>query len=499
MTLRAKLALLLVAFTFFVVGSVGSVAWAIWLYVDASFNQFAYSSGLIDRVDLLGTELAVDLRYPESAIPTGPLLTDDAWKRIDAIISELHTFARAGGDSPVDGLLELRDDLRWCDRLLLRRENLPNLAMLPQRHVAVAEWMVAGVWNTLFARRLVQYALDRVGRAIPEINRALSRHGRTAAASADRVQRNVLIILTANLVAAVVLAAIAIAMVQRWIARPIVDLRTASERFGEGDLAHRCPVRSRDELGKLATQVNEMAHRLSESQRQLVERERMAAVGELCSAVAHGIRNPLSAIASSAELSLQQGAIDEVTRARLNDVLAESERLDQRVSRLLEFARTRRIATQVLLVDELLEQAADEMAPHLERKGIRLARHLAAPGLRVRGDREMIINAVIELISNAADQTSARPEIELRSGRRDRCATISVRDHGPGFRQRSLQNVFDLFFTTKVNGTGIGLASVRKTAQMHDGDIRIENAADGGAVVTLEIPELVRANGRADA
>ncbi len=490
MTLRAKLVLLLVTFAFFVFGSVGSVWWAISLYVDASFNQFARSSGLIDRVDRLRTELAVDLgRSLDAPTLNGPLISRVSSGLIEELIQELNTYSGPAGASMVRNLVDLRTDLQRCDALLRLPQRLPRPAILSPAFMDRVEAMLTPAWNRAFAEPLIGYARTKASSAIPGIKRELSRHGRTAAASGDRVQWNVQIMLVVNIVAAVVLAAIVVAMVQRWIARPIADLQTSSERFAEGDLSHRCPVRGRDELGRLAGQVNEMASRLLESQRQLVERERMAAVGELCSAVAHGIRNPLSAIASSAELILQQSRVDDPTRSRLNDVLAESERLNQRVSRLLEFSRTTRISTQVLLVDDLAEQAADEMVPHLERKGIRLVRELGHPAMRIRGDREMIINAVIELLSNASDQQTDLPEVELRSGRRDGYATICVRDHGPGFKERSIERVFDLFFTTKVNGTGIGLSSVRKTAQMHAGRVRIDNVPDGGAVVTLEIPE----------
>jgi|GEM_PF-6338256 len=474
MTLRTKFVLLLVAFTAFLVGSVASAAWAIGLYLDASVTQFATASGLIEEVNLVGDDLKRSIHEClQSDAPPEVCVNPQLNSVIDDLIVKLDRVSPAGQAPSFGQLLAAACKTLTADYARLHGD---LRVAPPEGDARRADFEDATV--------------DKLLHDLAEIKSMLSRRAQAAAAAADTVQRNVLVILGLNTVGGVILAVVGALMVQRWVTRPIQALRDASVRFAEGDLEHRVRIQSRDELGMLSQQVNDMARRLAESQRRLVERERMAAVGEVCSAVAHGIRNPLSAIASSAELILSRNPVDDQTKTRILDVLTESARLNQRISRLLDFARTTQIAEEVIRVDELLDQAATEMGPVLKNNGVRLKKRFASCPLYVRGDREMLVNTVIELITNAAEQPSDNPTVMLGCDETKDGVIVEVRDNGPGFSSRALPRVFDLFYTTKANGSGIGLASVRKAVEMHDGKVHIESAERGGAVVTFVLPRV---------
>ena len=474
MTLRTKFVLLLAAFSAFMVGSVASASWAIGLYLNASFVQFTTASDLIKQMDRLQDDLITEVHKSVSAIPPPETCIDARLtSMLDGVMVQLDGVSPPGQEPSLGQLLGAARDHLAGDYALLRADLVVADAQVPS--------LLASFDNQTVLE--LQHALDR-------IKLLLSRQVRSAATHADVVQRNVLMVLLANGVLAVILAVVGSVMVQRWVARPIQALRDASVRFAEGDLSHRVPVYSHDELGLLSEQTNDMAKRLAESRRKLVERERMAAVGELCSAVAHGIRNPLSSIASSAELILSHGPSDEPTQSRVRDVLAECARLSQRVSRLLDYARPTRAAEEVIQLDELLDQAATEMAPFLRARSVQLRKQFSSEKLMIRGDREILVNAVIELITNAAEQPSDDPVIVLGCFGRDGGAVVEVRDNGPGFSKHAKPRVFDLFYTTKANGNGIGLSSVRKAVELHDGKVYVENANGGGAMVRFTLPTL---------
>lgn len=472
MTLRTKFVLLLVAFSAFLIGSVASAAWAIGLYLDASMSQFRTASGLIDEVDGFHDEIRDELaRCLQQSPPPIQCVTPRLADQVRGLQDQLRARRAKESEPGAAHLLGVA-----VVRLRGQYAQLRELKLNGDPQMKSAD---------LDLEENLRADLDL---AITEIKTVLSREAQAAAADADAVQRNVLVIMVANAAAGLLLALMGSLMVQRWVTRPIQELQHASRQFADGNLAHRAPVHGSDELGLLATQFNDMAGRLAESQRRLVERERMAAVGELCSAVAHGIRNPLSAIASSAELMLAHGRIDEPTRRRIRDVLAESGRLNQRVTRLLEFARTRQMNNERLAVAEIVTQAATEMFPRLTQLGVRVEQRFPERPLFVRGDRDVLVNALIELITNAAEQPAAEAVVTLSCQERGGRAAIEVRDRGPGFSEHTRGRVFNLFFTTKENGTGIGLASVRKAVELHEGEVCIDNAEGGGAIVTILLP-----------
>ena len=132
--------------------------------------------------------------------------------------------------------------------------------------------------------------------------------------------------------------------------------------------------------------------------------ERLASVGKVCSAVAHGIRNPLAAMTSSAQLALEFGACDDSTKLRLQDVLAEGKRLDARITRLLDFARGGAGVRQPFNVRETVEQTCHEIRPTMEERGIELEQKFANGDLVAYGDSEFFAQSLIELLSNSKER-----------------------------------------------------------------------------------------------
>ncbi|NOT00170.1 MAG: hypothetical protein HOP29_06040 [Phycisphaerales bacterium] len=217
---------------------------------------------------------------------------------------------------------------------------------------------------------------------------------------------------------------------------------------------------------------------------------RLAAVGEVCTAVAHGIRNPLAAISSSAQLGLVDHRGNESIRSRLDDIVSECRRLDHRVTRLLGFASNASVAHETLDLRCVVDQAVAEIRNRLEERRIETRISFATEPF-VRGDRERMVQCFIELLSNAAE-FSPQPGVVtvecVPCPDRPEFVNVLIADAGPGIPPHIADRVFDLFFTTRSGGTGIGLASVKQTVQSHGGQVRIINASTSGARVQLSLP-----------
>lgn len=230
---------------------------------------------------------------------------------------------------------------------------------------------------------------------------------------------------------------------------------------------------------------------LDNEQRAIAERhQRLATVGEVCSAVAHGIRNPLAGITSSAQLALEYGTLDSSTALRLNDVLGEAKRLDRRITRLLDFAKGGKELRARVDLRSVVQQAIDELAPGMEAREITTVNHHSQQPLVVECNEDELVQAVIELLANAMDHVESGGNVSVSC---EKCAQLNqavliVEDDGPGIPEEISTHVFDLFFTTKSEGTGIGLASVKRTIESHGGSVRAETGDDSGARIVVHLP-----------
>jgi signal transduction histidine kinase len=226
-----------------------------------------------------------------------------------------------------------------------------------------------------------------------------------------------------------------------------------------------------------------------------MRRERLAAIGELCSSVAHGIRNPLAAIRSSAQLALELGQLDRGSQERIQDILDEGQRLGDRVTGLLSMARATSDSFAPVDLNSVVDVSAKSLLPEIERLGLALDLELSDEPVTAEGDRARLEQCIVELLSNAMEHSPADGTILVRCYRDKKNVVVEVEDEGPGVSAPVRERVFDLFFTTKPAGTGIGLATVRRIARLHGGDATLDEVSAGGARFVVRLPRAsVRSN-----
>ena len=253
---------------------------------------------------------------------------------------------------------------------------------------------------------------------------------------------------------------------------------------------------------------------LSEVQSTVRYSRKLAALGRLSAGVAHEVKNPLNAMMIHLELLRQQvrpvaarpparaGADPRATAvvdpppinrdAALEhvDVIAkEIRRLDEVVQGFLKFNRPEDLKLQPIALPSLLDEIVPIVRPEADRAGVELV--IACEGTPdVNGDPAMLRQAFLNLALNACQAMpnggTLRIACEAARGRRVR---VSVSDTGVGIKPEHLQRIFDLYFTTKQKGSGIGLSMVYRTVQMHDGDIEVQSTPGAGTTFTLLLPQ----------
>ena len=227
----------------------------------------------------------------------------------------------------------------------------------------------------------------------------------------------------------------------------------------------------------------------------LRRRDRLAAMGELASTVAHEIRNPLNAIGMSAQRMRRECFDADVPadEAR-NDALSlldviqgEARRINLKVQQFLEFARPPALATQAVALRPWLASIADSIAPFAAARRVTFA-HEPADEAQVVIDPEQLRQALDNLLRNAVEATPEGGTVSLSARTAGRDLVIEVRDTGPGVAPEHLPKIFDLYFTTKPDGTGVGLAVTQQVVVANGGRIDVDSAPGQGTTMRIVVP-----------
>lgn len=228
---------------------------------------------------------------------------------------------------------------------------------------------------------------------------------------------------------------------------------------------------------------------------QLIQSEKMAAVGQLVSGVAHELNNPLTSISGLSEFLIERPTTNERDREHLKVVRDQAERAARIVRNLLAFAR--KGSTDVADVDlnHVVQRAASLMRYELRLCKITLEFELAEDLPPIRGDPYQIQQVVLNLLTNAVQAVSENPPerprlVHVSSAVETGQVVLRLRDTGPGIPHDLIPKVFDPFFTTKDpgQGTGLGLSITFGIVERHGGQIQVESRAEGGAVFKVILP-----------
>lgn len=245
-------------------------------------------------------------------------------------------------------------------------------------------------------------------------------------------------------------------------------------------------------FGGLAVVVAYAGRVLVRQEARTVETERLAVVGEMASAVAHGLRNPLASIRSCAELTLDDD-IPESSRESLNDITDQVDRLEGWIrSFLIRSRRDPGSLSEQAQIDQVIARSIDGFQPQLTRRAISVAVTPGSGSPMVLGrpaELEQVLNTII---SNGIEAMEDGGVLGVTwTNRSDGTLEVRVTDTGPGIPAEMIHKVFDPFQTGKAAGLGVGLALGRRIAERMGGSLDLANGTSQGAVVTLRLPAMV--------
>jgi two-component system sensor histidine kinase HydH len=211
-------------------------------------------------------------------------------------------------------------------------------------------------------------------------------------------------------------------------------------------------------------------------------------VGVFASAVAHGIRNPLAIIRSSAELA-RDDEDEAARRETLTDILKETDRLDSWVRDLLMSARGEVTATGAVDVNALLQESARSFAATAEQRRVRLSLQARAVP-PARGEAGPLGRAIDNIVANAIEAMSEGGILVIESAatRSGNAVEIRVVDSGKGMSPDTVRKVARPFFSTKPSGTGLGLALARRIVASYSGTLTLDTIEGHGTTVTIRLP-----------
>ena len=218
--------------------------------------------------------------------------------------------------------------------------------------------------------------------------------------------------------------------------------------------------------------------------------ERLAAVGRITAGVAHEVKNPLNSMRlwlENLKESLPPDTEPEAQQA-MKVLDAEIDRLDAVVKRFLDFARPMDVRLEATQLADLLREVLEVAGPQLERSKVQVAQLLPIDVPEVFVDRALLKQAVLNLVLNAVDAMPNGGQLQLTLSRRGENAEITVGDTGKGIPMEHRQKVFQLFFTTRPGGSGIGLASTFRIVQLHNGSIDFTSEIGRGTTFRIELP-----------
>src|ERR1700678_4035941 len=221
---------------------------------------------------------------------------------------------------------------------------------------------------------------------------------------------------------------------------------------------------------------------------QLQVSERLAALGRVTAGVAHEVKNPLNSMRLWLEVLKANMPIDPEPQQAVKMLDSEIDRLDRAVKTFLNFTKPLEMRLEETDLRALLEEIADAARPSITRAGVDLRLELPSTFPHVLVDQQLIHQAVLNLLVNASEFTKAGGRIILGLRRNGEFAVIAVSDTGSGIPPEDQKKIFQLFFTTRPGGTGIGLANTFRFVQLHNGRIEFDSEVGRGTTFRLELP-----------
>jgi len=301
-----------------------------------------------------------------------------------------------------------------------------------------------------------------------------------------------------TIITALLAGFIAVYLVKR-IIHPINEIVDASKEIGEGNYNRKIQIFHDDEMGYLARAFNSMIDAIQErdfilrenTQKQIVQSEKLASLGRLASGIAHEINNPLTGILTYSSM-MKEDLKGSQYEEDLDVIIDETMRCRKIVREVLDFARETKLEKQVIDLNHVILSAISILEKHFAFRNINIIKNFSFEIPEISADLSQIKSVINNLAVNAADAMPAGGDLIITTGYdpEEGMVIIKFQDMGTGISEENIGKIFDPFFTTKEpgKGTGLGLAVIYGIVEGHSGRISVDSVQGEGTTFTIKLP-----------
>jgi signal transduction histidine kinase len=286
----------------------------------------------------------------------------------------------------------------------------------------------------------------------------------------------------------------------RFVKNPLDNMVDTMLKVEQGDFAVRIAYKGKDEIGRLIVSFNSMVDRLDVAKneleqfhfQQLERADRLASIGEMAAGIAHEIKNPLAGISAAVTIIKDDMTPDDPRGAILGEVVDQVKRLDKTVNDLLFFGKPSMPELSRVDINSILNTTLKFASQH--RGGVNIERRIdLKPDLPpVYADDKQMQQVFLNIMLNAYQAMTSGGVLGIASSLvvRDNVeyVRVDISDTGPGIPPQILEKIFTPFYTTKAQGTGLGLPICNKLVKLHKGEIRVMSNDTSGTTFTVELP-----------
>ncbi len=310
-----------------------------------------------------------------------------------------------------------------------------------------------------------------------------------------------LFVVSTLLILALLAAGISVVMI-RFLRRPLEKISQCMAQVEDGDLTVRMHPQQDDEIGRLMAGFNSMVDNLSQAQnelksyhyRQMERVDRLASVGEMAAGLAHEIKNPLAGISGAINVLADDYADGDSRREIMQQIQSQIGRLDKTVNDLLYFGRPGQPEFAFADINTLLKQTLLFVAQHPEARNVgrvdEMTRGLPAVWIDHKQIQQVVLNLALNAVQAMDDGGMLTVETDRVQTASGDWVQIRISDTGPGIAPEVLAKIFTPFFTTKTQGTGLGLPICRQLMEHNGGSLEVESEVGRGTTFILLLPVL---------
>ena len=283
----------------------------------------------------------------------------------------------------------------------------------------------------------------------------------------------------------------------KFVRKSLKDFRQSITTIEQGNLNERVKIPESEELGELAKSFNDMVAKLQKAQEQLklyhqkelLNAQKMASIGEMAASLAHEIKNPLTGIVNAIEIIVQEMPEGE-QKPILEEVQRQAKRVNKAINDLLQFSRPVALYIEPGDINAIIKSVIFFLKNQSHHKKIQFKVNLQPDIPQFYFDHVQIENVISNLGLNAVQAIRDEGIITFKSryNPKQKRVFIIIEDNGVGIPKERLSKIFKPFFTTRHKGTGLGLAITKEIIERHHGEITVDSRIHGGSIFTISLP-----------